>query len=104
MQRNVVNGVGNALFLWRPFALTWVISFNDFTGYLTPVRTTNDYNLPTDLGGDYGSLPYPGFDPGLVLFGNGSVKPFVTDTHAYGIRPPARRRTSHPCLASRSSR
>jgi hypothetical protein len=85
VQRNVVNGTGDALFLGRPSALTWLISLNDFTGYLTAVRTANDYNLPTDLGGNYWGLPCPGFDPGLVRHVNGSVNPFVTDTHAYGV-------------------
>ena len=85
VQRNVVNGVGNALLLGRPPALTWLISLNDFTGYLTAVRTPNDYNLTTDLGGNYWGLPCPGFDSDLVRYVSGSVNPFVTDSHAYGV-------------------
>lgn len=85
VQRNVVNGVGNALFLGRPSALSWLISLNDFTGYVTGVRTTNDYNLPTDLGGNYWGLLCPGFDPSLVRYENGLVNAFVTDSRAYGV-------------------
>ena len=85
VQRNVVNGVGIALFLRRPSALTWMISLNDFTGYLTSVRTTNDYNLPTDLGGNYWGLPCPGFDPNLVRYENGFINPNITDYYAYAV-------------------
>jgi len=85
VQHNVVNGVGNALFFGRPSALTWLISLNDFTGYLTAVRTTNDYNLPTDLGGNYWGLLCPGFDPSPVRYESGLVNPFVTDSRAYNV-------------------
>ena len=80
-----MNGASTALFLGRPFALTWAIGLNDFTGYLTAVRTTNDYNLLTDLGGNYWGLLCPGFDPSLVRYEDGLVNPFVIDSRAYGV-------------------
>lgn len=85
IQRNVVNDINNALLLARPSALSWIIRLNDFTNYLTAVRTTNDYDLPTELGGNYWGLPCPGFDPGLARYMNNAINPYIIDAHAYGV-------------------
>jgi hypothetical protein len=84
VKRNVVNGVQTALFLGRPFSLSWTIRLNDFTGYVTAIRTANDYNLVTELGGNYWGLPCPGFDLSLVRYESDTINPFVTDFKAYG--------------------
>jgi hypothetical protein len=101
VERNVVNDVGNALFLLTPAlpALTVSLRLNDFTGYLTAIRTSNFFSSQFDLAGNYWGLPCPGLDPGLVRYENGLVNPFVTDSRAYGV-PVARTRTAQlpaPC-------
>ncbi len=84
VERNVVNGTSNALFLERPPAVTFSVRLNDFAGYRTAIRTTDDDNLPTTLGGNYWGVPCPGLDPAQVLFVSLGVNPFVTDT-SYGV-------------------
>ena len=84
VERNGVNGALSGLFVERPAATTWSIRLNDFTGYVDAIRTSNDFNLATTLGGNYWGAPCPGLDPSRVRFTNGSVNPNVTDV-SYGV-------------------
>jgi nitrous oxidase accessory protein NosD len=84
IERNVVRGAANAVYLTKPISVTNSFRRNDFTGYVTAIRTTNDYNLATDLDGNYWGNSCPGLDPTEVLFDNGTVNPNVTDNPSYG--------------------
>ena len=89
--RNVVSNVSTALRLEKTFGLTGSffdaeIRLNDFTGYTTAVRTSNDYNLPSELSGNFWGLTCGegGFDPNMVRRDNGTVNPNVVESHPYG--------------------
>lgn len=87
IERNVVSGAIEALLLTFQSPFTHVTRLNDFTNYTVAIRTSNDFNTPTDISGDRGNywgLPCPGFDPGLVLRDNGTVNPNVFDGKPYG--------------------
>lgn len=85
VERNAVNGTASALsLLGRPATITYSIRLNDFSGYVDAIRTSNDFNLATTLGGNYWGAPCPGLDPSRVRFANGSVNPHVTDV-SYGV-------------------
>jgi hypothetical protein len=85
VERNMVNGTASALsLLGRPAAITHSIRLNDFSGYVDAIRTTNDFDLTTTLGGNYWGAPCPGLDPNRVRFANGSVNPYVTDV-SHGV-------------------
>lgn len=86
IQRNVVEGSFNGLFLTQPSGaeLTDTIRLNDFTDYEFAIRTTPNYDVPTRLGGNYWGQGCPGLDPSLVVFDGGGVNPWVTDD-AYGV-------------------
>jgi Right handed beta helix region len=115
---NTIADVTNALRLDRVFQLTASafrsrVSLNAFTGYAAAVRTSTDYNLPSELSvgqcsldattcstnsecsavgkgacinlqGNYWGLACPGFDASKVLFTNGAVNANVVDSHPYG--------------------
>ena len=94
LERNVVSGASNALFLAFHPSFTQTIRLNDFTSYAAAIRTTNDFTVVTDISadrGNYWGLPCPGFDPSRVLFGNNTVNPNVFDGKPYG-KPVARAR------------
>ena len=86
IERNVVSGAANALFLSQPPSgtLSLVVALNDFTGYATAIRTGNDFTAPTMLQGNYWGLPCPGLDPAMVRFENGTQNALVTDA-TYGV-------------------
>lgn len=86
IERNIVSGAANALFLSQPPSgtLSLVVALNDFTGYGTAIRTSNDFTAPTMLQGNYWGLPCPGLDPTLVRFENGTQNALVSDA-AYGV-------------------
>jgi hypothetical protein len=92
IERNVVAGSANALYLAFPPSFTHAIRLNDFTGYSVAIRTSDTFTVATDIAadtGNYWGLPCPGFDPRRVLFDNGNVNPHVIDGKPYG-RPVAR--------------
>lgn len=94
VERNVVSGSSNALYLGFHPSFSNMIRLNDFTSYAVAIRTSNDFRTSTDLaaggfGNHWGLSCDPGFDPSRVLFDNGSVNPFVFDAHPYG-QPVAR--------------
>lgn len=92
IERNVVSGAGNALYLAFQPAFTQVIRLNDFTNYAAGVRTSNDFRTATDIAvdkGNYWGRPCPGFGADIVFFDNGLTNPNVTDGHPYG-QPVAR--------------
>ena len=92
IERNVVSGSANALYLAFQPTFTQAIRLNDFTGYSVAIRTSNDFTVATDISadtGNYWGLPCPGFDRRRVLFDNGAVNPYVIDGKPYG-RPVAR--------------
>jgi hypothetical protein len=96
--RNTVSGVTNALALDATFGIVVrpprffgaQISLNDFVGYTTAVRTSNDYLFPSELSlqgrGNYWGLSCAagGFDRSKVRFQNGAINPNVIDSHPYG--------------------
>lgn len=91
VERNVVSGAGNALYLSQP-SFTAAIRLNDFTNYSAAIRTSDAFTVHTDISadkGNYWGLPCPGFDPARVFFDNGSVNPFLFDGKPYG-QPVAR--------------
>jgi hypothetical protein len=102
IERNVVSGAANALYLAFQPTFTQAIRLNDFTGYSVAIRTSNDFTVATDISadkGNYWGLPCPGFDPGRVFFDNGAANPYVIDGKPYG-EPVARtsaRRLPTPC-------
>jgi Right handed beta helix region len=98
--RNRVTNISNAIQLNKVYEGQTATSFgaefslNDITGYDTAVRTSADYDLPSELSvngiGNYWGLnctkPLQGFDPSKVQGpapGN-LVNPAVKDSHAYG--------------------
>ena len=88
IERNVVTASGNALYLASQPAFTLSVRLNDFTAYLTAIRTSNAFittvtDISTDTG-NYWGLPCPGFDPGRVLYENGTVNPYVVDGRPHG--------------------
>lgn len=88
VERNVVSGSGNALYLAFQMPFTNTIRLNDFRTYSVAMRTSNDFTTQTDISagnGNYWGLPCPGFDPTRVLFDNGLVNPFVFDGKPYGV-------------------
>lgn len=92
IERNVVSGSSNALYLGFQAPFTNLTRLNDFIGYSVAIRTSNDFNTLTDIAADQGNywdLPCPGFDPNLVRFDNGTANPFVFDGKPYG-KPVAR--------------
>jgi hypothetical protein len=87
IERNVVSGAANALYLAFQSTFTQTIRLNDFTDYSVAIRTSNDFTVATDIAadkGNYWGLPCPGFGPGLVFFDNGLANPNVFDGKAYG--------------------
>jgi hypothetical protein len=94
--RNIVKNVYSALRIEKSFqGLTpsffgAKISLNDFTGYTTAVQTSDDYDIMSELSvvgeGNYWGLTCTegGFDPTKVLRLNGTVNPFLVDSHPYG--------------------
>ena len=103
IERNVVSGSANALYLAFPPTFTHAIRLNDFTGYSAAIRTSNNFTVATDIStdmGNYWGLSCPGFDRRRVLFDNGAVNPHVTDGKPYGV-PVARTSAEslpRPCL------
>jgi hypothetical protein len=88
IERNVVSGSANALFLPSLPPFTYTIRLNDFTGYFAAIRTPNDFSTATDISSDKGNYwgrPCPGFDPSRVLFENGTTNPYVVDGKPYGV-------------------
>src|SRR5215471_19076380 len=87
VERNIVSGAGNALYLMAPASWSHVIRLNDFTNYSAAIRTKN-FTTPTDIStdkGNYWGLACPGFDPSRVLFDNGLIDPYVYDGKPYGV-------------------
>ena len=87
IERNIVSGSSNALYLGLQSPFTNLIRLNDFIGHTVAVRTSNDLITLTDIAGEQGNywdLPCPGFDPALVRFDNGTANPFVFDGKPYG--------------------
>jgi hypothetical protein len=87
IERNVVAGSANALYLGVQSPFTHAIRLNDFTGYSVAIRTSNDFSVATDISadkGNYWGLSCPGFDPSRVFFDNGGANPYVIDGHPYG--------------------
>jgi len=97
IERNVVSGSLNALYVGFQSPFTTTTRLNDFTDYVVAIRTSNDFSTVTDVSadkGNYWGLPCPGFDPSRVAFENGTVNPFVFDGKPYGepvARTPANR-------------
>ena len=88
IERNIVSGATNALALDFQPTFTQNIQLNDFTNYSAAIQTSNDFTTPTDISvnkGNYWGLPCPGFNPGRVVFQNGSVNPYVVDGKPYGL-------------------
>ena len=83
-ERNVVNGTANAILIGRPGAVPYSIRLNDFSGYATAIRTTDNLTVSTTLGGNYWGAACPGLDPAKVRFTNGLVNPNVSDV-SYGV-------------------
>jgi parallel beta-helix repeat protein len=116
---NTITDVTNALRLDKVFQSTASafgsrVSLNAFTGYTAAVRTSTDYNLPSELSvgqcsldatrtcstnsecnsagkgactnllGNYWGLACPGFDAAKVLFTDGAVNASVMDSHPFG--------------------
>jgi hypothetical protein len=99
IERNVVSGAIDALFLAFQSPFTHVTQLNDFTNYTVAIRTSNEFNTSTDISGDRGNywgLPCPGFDPNLVRRDNGTVNLNVFDGKPYGepVRAYAAQRTA----------
>jgi hypothetical protein len=96
--RNIVKNVSTALRidkLFQGLAPSYFgakISLNDFTGYTTAIRTSNDYDLSdtiltVDGMGNFWGLDgctLGGFDPNSVKRDNGTINPNVIDSHPYG--------------------
>jgi hypothetical protein len=88
IERNIVSGSGNALYLAFQPTFTQLIQLNDFTGYSVAIRTSNTFTVATDIStgkGNYWGLHCPGFDSSKVLFDSGAVNPFVFDGKPYGV-------------------
>ncbi len=87
VERNVVSGAGNALYLAFQPSFTNAIRLNDFTNYSAAIRTSNDFTIRTDISadkGNYWGLPCPGFDQYRVFFDHGLNNPAVFDGKPYG--------------------
>lgn len=87
VERNVVSGAANALYLAFQPVFTQTIRLNDLIGYSVAIRTSNDFTIATDIAtdkGNYWGLPCPGFNPALVRFDNGLLNPNVIDGKPYG--------------------
>jgi hypothetical protein len=89
--RNIVSNVPNGLWLRKAAELeasffNAEIRLNDFTGYTTAVLTSKDYNLPSELSGNFWGLTCEegGFDPKLVKKDNGGRNNNVVEMHPYG--------------------
>ncbi len=89
IEHNIVSGATNALYLAAQPTFTQTIQLNDFTGYATAIRTSNDFTTVTDISGgkqgNYWGLPCPGFDKSKVLFDSGAINPNVFDGKPYGV-------------------
>jgi hypothetical protein len=105
IERNIVSGATDALYLGYQPTFTQTIRLNDFTDYSVAIRTSNDFTPPTDISaagrGNYWgrTCADDGFDASRVLFDNGRPNPNVADEHPYG-RPVARtpdERLPDPC-------
>lgn len=94
---NSISDVSNALALETVFMQLKAPRFfgakvtqNNFSGYVTSVRTSNDYVVPTELSvlgkGNYWGLEcvQGGFDPTRVRRADNTVNSAVHDSHPYG--------------------
>jgi hypothetical protein len=93
--RNTISNVAVALQFTKVFQLPAAffgakVSLNDFTGFTTAVRTSNDYDLPSDLSvdgkGNYWGIPTcPAFASCAVRFVSGAPNPLVVDNGSYVV-------------------
>ena len=101
--RNIVADVDNAILLDKMDAAFFSAKFslNDFFGYVTAVRTSNGYNIPSELSvndqGNYWGRPCPGFNRDLVRALNGAVIFAVVDSHPYGVPVAGLEVSPDPC-------
>jgi hypothetical protein len=104
--RNTMSGVSTVFSLGKVFSgisasfFGVKINFNDFTGYTTAIRTSNDYDLPSELSvdgkGNYWDLDnctLGGFDETKVV----PLNPSVVDSNPYGEEVGVIVTDSRPC-------